>query len=172
MSTEPLLIPPAPPKERNWVAIGIGAAVGILALALLFLPRTGDKQAPTTPASAPLDPYATSLVISRLQMSTATNSLGGQLTYIDGRITNNGSLAVTAITAQTLFHSYSKEIAQNDTQPLKLIRTREPYVDVEPVSAAPIKPGTSADFRLIFDSVAQEWDGAYPEIRFVHIDAK
>jgi hypothetical protein len=172
VSTEPQLIPPVEPKERNWVAIGIGAAVLIFALALLFLPRTGDKQPPVTPVSAPLDPYAASLSVSSLQMSTATNSLGGQLTYIDGRITNSGSRTVTAVTAQTLFHSYSHEIAQNDTQPLKLIRTREPYIDVEPVSAAPIKPGASAEFRLIFDSVAQDWDGNYPEIRLVHIDAK
>ena len=39
-------------------------------------------------------------------------------------------------------------------------------------SAAPLKPGEQADFRLIFDTVAQDWDGAYPEIRIVRVDSK
>ena len=49
---------------------------------------------------------------------------------------------------------------------------REPYIDVEPVSAAPLRPGAEADFRLIFDSVSPDWDGAYPEIRILHVESK
>jgi hypothetical protein len=64
------------------------------------------------------------------------------------------------------------EVAQNETQPMKLIRTRDPYVDVQPISAAPLKPGDSQEFRLIFDTLANTWDGAYPEIRIVHVDTK
>ena len=46
----------------------------------------------------------------------------------------------------------AREVAQNETQQLMLIRTRDPYIDVEPVSAAPLKPGDGQDFRLIFDA--------------------
>jgi hypothetical protein len=46
----------------------------------------------------------------------------------------------------------------------------QPYIDVEPVSAAPIKPGDAADFRLIFDTVTPDWDGSYPEIRILRVD--
>ncbi|HSZ16799.1 MAG TPA: hypothetical protein VK764_06835, partial [Terracidiphilus sp.] len=60
---------------------------------------------------------------------------------------------------------------QNETQALKLIRTRDPYVDVEPVSAAPLHPGDGRDFRLIFDAVSPDWDGAYPEIRILHVES-
>jgi hypothetical protein len=76
---------------------------------------------------------------------------------------------VTGITVQVLFRDPAREVAQNETQPMNIIRTREPYIDVEPISAAPLKPGDSADFRLIFDTVAQDWDGAFPEIRVVHV---
>jgi hypothetical protein len=55
---------------------------------------------------------------------------------------------------------------------MKLIRMRDPYIDVEPMSAAPLKPGDGQDFRLIFDAVSQDWDGAYPEIRIIHVDTK
>ncbi len=172
MSTEPQLIPPEEPKERNWVVIGLVAAVVIVALALFLLPRSTGNNAPVTPVSAPLDPYAAALTISRLQLSTAENPLGAQQLYIDGRITNAGNKTVTAATVQILFRNFNREVAQNDTQPLRLIRTRDPYIDVQPISAAPIKPGASADFHLIFDSVTQEWDGAFPDIRLVHIETQ
>jgi hypothetical protein len=63
-------------------------------------------------------------------------------------------------------------VAQNETLPLKLIRIREPYVDLEPVSAAPLKPGDEHDFRFIFDAVSPDWNGAYPELRVIHVDSK
>jgi len=61
---------------------------------------------------------------------------------------------------------------QNDTQSLKLIRTRDPYVDVEPVAAAPLKPGDDKEFRLTFDGISQDWDGAFPELRIVRVESK
>jgi hypothetical protein len=33
-------------------------------------------------------------------------------------------------------------------------------------------PGADQDFRLIFDSVSPDWDGAYPEIRVVHVETR
>jgi hypothetical protein len=71
-----------------------------------------------------------------------------------------------------LFRDPAHEVAQNETHALNRIRTRDPYVDVEPLSAAPLKPRETADFRLIFDTVAQDWDGAYPEIRIIQVDSK
>jgi len=56
---------------------------------------------------------------------------------------------------QVLFRTFAHEVAQNETLPLRLIRMREPYIDLEPVSAAPLKPGGEQDFRLIFDAVTR-----------------
>ena len=33
-------------------------------------------------------------------------------------------------------------------------------------------PATSSDFRLIFDAVSPDWDGAYPEIRILRVETK
>jgi hypothetical protein len=71
-----------------------------------------------------------------------------------------------------LFRDAAHEVAQNETMPLKLIRTREPYVDIQPVSADPLHPGDERDFRLIFDAVHPDWDGAYPEVRILHVETK
>ena len=87
-------------------------------------------------------------------------------------MTNSGGKTVSGVLAQVLFRNVANEVAQNETQPLKFIRMRDPYIDLEPVSAAPLKPGDGQDFRLIFDAVTPDWNGAYPEIRIVHVDAK
>jgi len=131
------------------------------------------KSAPTvTPISAAMDPYSGNLTISNLAMSESSNLAGGKVTYLDGRIANNGNRTVTRITVQVLFRDPAHEVAQNETQPLKIIRTRDPYVDVEALSAAPLKPDEAEEFRLIFDTVARDWDGVFPEIRIIHVDTK
>jgi hypothetical protein len=173
VSTGPQLVRPPETQERNWVPLAVAAAIVLAVVGgwVLFLQH--GKSAPTvTPITAPADPYAGSLSISHLAMSESSNLAGGKVTYLDGQIANQGSRAVSGITVQVLFRDPAHEVAQNETQALKIIRTRDPYVDVEPVSAAPIKPGDVADFRLIFDTVAQDWDGAFPEIRIVHVDTK
>jgi hypothetical protein len=173
VSTPPQLelIRPAEPRERNWLPLAIAAAVVLIAAAVIFLVlEHGKPTASVTPISATPDAYAASLPVTNLAMSESANLAGGKVTYLDGHIANQGSRTVTGITVQVLFRNYAHEVAQNETQPLKLIRVREPYIDVEPVSAAPLKPGDGQDFRLIFDAVSPDWDGAYPELRVVHVD--
>ena len=175
MSTPPQLelIRPAEPRERNWLPLAIAAAVVLIAAAVIFLVlEHGKPTASVTPISATPDAYAASLPVTNLAMSESSNLAGGKLTYLDGHIQNKGDRTVTGITVQVLFRDYAHEVAQNETQPVKLIRMKEPYIDVQPVSAAPLAPGAEADFRLIFDKVSPDWDGAYPEIRIIRVDAK
>ena len=170
VSSGPQLTPPAQPRERNWLPLAIAAAaviaVGVVLL-VVYSHRGGPK---ATPPDTPLDAYAANLRVSNLAMSRSSNFIGAQITYLDGHIVNAGSRTVTSITAQVLFRDYTRIVTQNTTEPMQFIRTRTPYIDVEPVSAAPLKPGGEQDFRLVFDGVSPEWNGEYPEIRIVHVD--
>ena len=76
---------------------------------------------------------------------------------------------MTGITVQVAFRNDLKEIAQKETLPLSLIRTRDPYVDTQPVSASPLKPGEQRGFRLILDSMAPDWNEQYPEVRVIQV---
>jgi hypothetical protein len=176
VSTGPELVPPAEKPERNWLPLILAAAVVLLVAAIAILSlehgRNHGRGGVVTPIGAPLDPYAASLALTHLAMSESGNLVGGKVTYLDGQIANNGSRTVTGVTVQVLFRSYAHEVAQNETLHLKLIRVRQPYVDVEPLSAAPLKPGDQHDFRLIFDAVSPDWDGALPEIRILRVETK
>jgi Protein of unknown function (DUF2393) len=160
-------------RERTWIPMAIAAFVVLAVAAVLILAlQHGQRMPAVQPINTPTDPYAMFLPITDLQMSEAANFVGGKSTYVDGHITNRGTKIVKGITVQVLFRNFAREVAQNETQQMKLIRTREPYIDVEPISDAPIHPGETRDFRLIFDSVKPDWDGAYPEIRILHVETE
>jgi hypothetical protein len=153
--------------------MAIAATVVLVAAAGVVLLLEHNKPTVTvTPITAASDAYAASLPITGLAMSESANLTGGKVTYVDGHIANSGARTVTGITVQVLFRTFAHEVAQNQTMPLKFIRTREPYIDVEPVSAAPLQPGGRQDFRLIFDALSPDWDGAYPEIRVLRVETK
>lgn len=173
MNTGPQLIPPVEAPERNWFPIVIAAcAVSLVAVLFVLALQRGHKPPMVAPITAPTDPYAAHLSIGNIAMSEASNLTGGKVTYVDGHIANTGDRTVTGVAVQVLFRNAAHEVAQNETQQLKLIRTREPYIDVEPVAADPIKPGEGRDFRLIFDTVTPDWDGAYPELRILKVDTQ
>jgi hypothetical protein len=158
-------------RERNWLPLVV--AVVLVAAVIVASVIMGGRK-PTmgvTAITAGADPYATSLPLTNLAMSESANLAGGKVTYLDGHIANRGDQMVTGITVQVLFRNSGHEVAQNETLPLTLVRMREPYIDTEPVSAAPLKPGTEQDFRLIFDSVAADWAGETPEIRVLHVES-
>jgi len=152
--------------------IVIAAGVVVLVVAVVFFVTSRNRNSEVAPVTAAADPYAASLPITNLQMSESANLAGGKVTYLDGHIANKGSKTVSGITAQVLFRNYAHEVAQNESQPMMLIRTREPYIDTQPLSTAPIKPGEERDFRLSFDTVTPNWDGAYPEIRILRVQTQ
>lgn len=167
-------INPGAPKEPRaifpWVIAG---AVVLIVLAILLV--TGRRPAPSNPGGAGLatpDPYARSLTLSNIKMSESGTLLGAKQTYIDGNITNNGDKTLTGITVQVAFHDATGQIGQKNTMPMVLIRRREPSVDTVPVSAAPIAPGQTREFRLIFDQVTDSWNQQYPDIRVIAVESK
>jgi len=154
-----------------WIIAGVVVLLGLVLLVVLG----GRKTAPVSPGGAglaPPDPYAANLPITGVKMSESSNFAGGKVTYIDGKITNNGNQTISDITVQVGFHDYGNQLVQKETMPLALIRMREPYVDTQPVSAAPIKPSEQRDFRLVLDHVAQDWNGQYPEVRVIRVTGK
>ncbi len=161
---------PEPRSLLPWIVSGV---VVLLVLGVLLV--AGRHKLPVNPGGAGLaaaDPYAAQLTISHVQMSESANLSGGKVTYLDGEVANHGSQILRGITVQVAFRNALKQIAQKETMPLNLIRTREPYVDTQPMSAAPLAPGSSREFRLIFDHVTEDWDQQYPEVRVIEVVAK
>jgi hypothetical protein len=150
-----------------WGVAGLAVLVVIVVLVL-----AGRHKAATPTTIQPPAPYAANLQLSQLAMSESTSLSGGKSTFIDGHIKNTGNQTVTGITVQVLFRNNEAMPPQIETLPLSLIRTREPYVDTQPVSVAPLKSGDERDFRLIFESLPANWNMEMPEIRIIQVDTK
>ena len=146
-------------EPRNWLPWAIAAAVIVLAAIFLVVANRKGGQTATGP-----DPYAANVVFSGLHLSQATNFAGDQLTYVEGTVTNKGNRTVTALTARVVFGNDEGEPPQIQEVTVSLIRAREPYVDTVPVSASPLKPGASQDFRLTFDSSSPMWNQQIPAV--------
>jgi hypothetical protein len=146
-----------------------GLAVLVVVVVLVL---AGRHKAVSPATVQPLAAYAASLPLSQLAMSESTSLSGGKSTFIDGHVQNTGSQTVSGITVQVLFRNDEAMPPQIETLPLSLVRTREPYVDTQSVSAAPLKPGEERDFRLIFESIPSNWNTQIPEIRIIRVEAK
>jgi hypothetical protein len=164
----------APPAERGGFSPavwGVAALIVIVVVgALLYAGRKKPAPAPNT--LQPADAYAASLPLSQFAMSESENLSGGKLTYLDGHVRNAGDRTVSGITVQVVFENDLALAPQIDTVPLTLIRMKDPYIDTEAVSAAPLKPGDDREFRLTFEAVPDNWNTQMPMVRIIHTEFK
>jgi hypothetical protein len=154
------------------VAWAVAALVVLLVVVGMILASRGKGRANLNNSVEPLATYARDLPLSQLAMSESTSISGGKSTFIDGHIKNTGNSTVIGITVQVLFGNAEGSTPTIDTLPLTLIRTRQPYIDTQSVASSPLKPGDERDFRLIFESIPENWNMQMPEIRIIEVETK
>jgi len=154
--------------KASW---GVAALVVVLLVGGLIVATHRKPEAPANTLQPPAA-YASSLPLSQLAMSESTSLSGGKSTFVDGHIKNTGDQTVNGVTVQVLFANDEAMPPQVETLPLALIRTHEPYVDTQPVSVAPLKPGDDREFRLIFESIPANWNTQMPEVRVIRASTK
>jgi hypothetical protein len=162
------------PSEDGGVPVMAWVIAGVVVLAVVVSLIFASRHKAATPGNTiqPLAAYAANLPMSQFAMSESTSLSGFKSTFVDGHIHNAGSQTVTSITVQVLFRNDENLAPQIETLPLTLIRTREPYIDTQSVSAAPLKPGDDRDFRLIFESIPGNWNFQMPEVRIIQVQTK
>jgi hypothetical protein len=151
-----------PDHSRVFIVVAIAVVVGLVLIAA-FLLREPTRTAPQIP------PYASKLKISDLKMSQAQNFVGASVTYIDGNISNSGDKIVSHTVVRVTFRDSYGQVAQIEEVPIKLLQTSGPYPDTVDLAAAPLAPGQTKPFRLIFEHVSEQWNQAYPELQIVAV---
>src|SRR6476660_3488503 len=160
---------PTPTVERDtsqrtiFVAIAVVAVLaGLVALIMRAKPK---------PVVGP-PPYAANLKFSDLKLSQAQNFVGATVTYVDGTVGNTGGKTVTHVSIRVTFKDLYDQVAQVEDVPLKVLRTAGPYPDTADLSVAPLAPGETKPFRLIFEHVSEQWNQAYPQLQVTNVTAK
>jgi Protein of unknown function (DUF2393) len=157
---------PAEQPKLPIAAWSVAVLVVLLVVGGLLLSGRGKPvAAPNT--LQPTDAYAASLPLTQLAMSQSESLSGGKSTYLDGHIQNTGQKTVVGVTVQVVFQNDEALPPRIETVPVALIRTHEPYIDTELVSAEPLKPGDDREFRLTFETMPSNWNQQMPEVRIV-----
>ena len=159
---------PVAEERDNSRIIIVGAVVLVIAImvGIAFLLREPPRRV------APPSPYITQLKLSDFKMSAAENFIGHTVSYIDGSITNTGDKTVTRVMVEVNFQDSIGQLAQREELPLRVIRANGAYNEPVDLNVAPLSPGQSAPFRLTFDSISQQWNRQYPQIRITDATTK
>ncbi len=163
-----------PAEGSGGVPVAAWAVAALVVLVVVLGLVFAGRRKSGAPANSvqPLAAYAANLPLTQLAMSDSTSISGGKSTFVDGHVKNTGGATVTGITVQALFGNGEGSAPQINTLPLMLVRTRQPYVDTQSVGASPLKPGEERDFRLIFESLPQNWNMEAPEMRLVGVETR
>jgi hypothetical protein len=164
------LIQPSPVAEerdtsKRTILIAIAVVVAVVGIVALIL-----RESPKASFGPP--PYAANLKFSDLKMSQAQNFVGATVTYVDGTLTNTGDKTVTHSVVQVTFKDLYGQVAQIETVPVKVLQTGGPYLDTVDLTASPLAPGQSKQFRLIFEHLSGQWNQAYPDLQITDVTVK
>jgi len=160
---------PGQGENTRWRPMAIAVTVVVIVGALLWFLSRGKSNAPVQPAVAP---YSADLQVGDLRLSTAENFVGGRVTYLQGKITNTGTQVVTGALVETIFRNDLGEVVDRQTQPLRISAAPLGNPDWVLLSAAPLAPSQSGEFRLTFEHISADWNMGYPELRFPKVDTR
>jgi hypothetical protein len=175
--SEPLSAPPQhEPSRGPWVGLGIGALIVIAVIVyLVYSSRASStryERRAEIMQSAPADPYAAQLKLSDIKMLEAENFVGGKSIYVEGKITNTGDKTVTGATVEGTFNNSLNQIVQRENHNLMIIRAREPADDIVALTASPLEPGQTKEFRMTFEHISADWNGQYPKVEVKLVTTK
>jgi hypothetical protein len=119
---------------------------------------------------APL--YAANLQVQDLRLSTAENFVGGRVTYLEGKMANNGDKSVTGAQLETVFRNTLGEVVDRQEQPVRVEAAPLGHQDWVSLNVSPLGPGRVASFRLTFEHISADWNQGYPELKFTSVQTK
>ncbi len=165
------LIEPSPlnSEERESklipMLVGLTFVVVVVGLAVVLL-----REKPRVVTAPPA--YVANVKISDLKTSAAENFVGASVNYVDGTVTNAGDKTLTHAVVQVTFKDGMGQVAQAEPVPLRILQKSVRYDDAVDLSASPLPPGGSAQFRLTFEHISAEWNHEYPDVTVIDVSTK
>jgi hypothetical protein len=156
------------PRNDHGVSTLIIILIVSVALAAVFavfviqqhhaVTRPAAVAAARPPLSAEQKAYLGSLAFADFHMSAAANFLGDTVTYLDGRVTNQGAKPVRSLDVELNFVDTLNQVV--------LRETAHPLAD----RATPLQPGDTQAFRVTFEHVPVDWNQAPPTAKPVYVE--
>jgi hypothetical protein len=142
---------------KRTVAVSILVALAALG-AVWFVLR--PAAAPSPVSAAPTEEekaYVSKISVTGGRMSAAQNYLGDTITYLDAKITNEGSRQVRDVELQLEYTDTLGQIVLRDTTHAVSPRF------------LPLPPGKTRDFQVSYDHMPADWNQAPPKITVIRV---
>ncbi len=120
--------------------------------------RPAAVAAARPPLSAEQKAYLGSLAFADFHMSAEANFLGDTVTYLDGKVTNQGAKLVRSLDVDLNFVDTLNQVV--------LRETAHPLAD----RATPLQPGETKAFRVTFEHMPVDWNQAPPTAKAVYVE--
>jgi len=165
MAEEPATTIPSEPgenrEEKPSLPVGVITALAFGAVVLVGLyvlvARQSGSQTLTGPSRDAVA-YAEQLSVAELRMSAEENFLGQEVVYLDGKLANRGDKAVRQLTVRLYFRDTLNQVVLRDDQ--EVIKAR----------SAPLLPGETREFRLLFDRIPDSWNQQVPQFQLLSLE--
>ncbi len=143
------------------LCVGVLLAGVVAALLLVQRPPSSGTASAVSAGQVPSleqKAYFGSLEFSDLHMSAAENFLGNTVTYLDGRVRNQGTRTLRRLDVELNLVDTLKQVV--------LRETAHPLTD----HVAPLKPGEARAFRVTFEHMPVDWNHAPPTVTPVYAE--
>jgi hypothetical protein len=134
-----------------WILVALGAMTALMAGWTLLRPRVAPSGAPS-PITAEEKAYLSKISVSEARMSAAQNFLGDTVTYLNGKIANQGSRPVRDVELQLEYVDMIGQVVLRDSA--HAVSSRLP----------PLQPGETRAFQVSYDHMPADWNQAPPKI--------
>jgi len=131
----------------------IAGLLPVIGAAWWYVDREASKPPVQAALTAEAKNYVRNLKLSQVQMKATANYTGAR-DQVEGQITNNGDRTLARVELNCIFY---------DVNGMVVLRERVPIVK------APLKPGETANFRLPFEGVSENWNQTLPQLVIAHI---
>lgn len=139
-----------------WILIAAAVLTVLVAGFVLF--RRAPAPSGARPAfTADEMAYLSKIVVTDARMSAAQNFIGDTITYLDAKITNQGSKTVREMELRLEFVDSLGQVVLRDT--------------AHPVTprSLPLEPGKTRSFQVSFDHMPADWNQAPPKITVTYV---
>jgi hypothetical protein len=139
-----------------WILVAF-AAIAALFAGWVLLRGPAESSGPREPLTGEEKAYLSKIRVTDARMSAAQNYLGDTITFLDARITNQGSKPVRDVEVQLEFVDTFDQVVLRDST--HAVTTRMP----------PLDPGKTRAFRVSYDRMPAEWNLASPKITVTRV---
>ena len=139
-----------------WILIALGAIAALVGGWIWLRSHVEPSGAPAA-LTADEKAYLSKISVTGARMSVAQNFLGDTITFLDAKVTNQGSRTVRDVELKLEYvDTFGQVVLRNFTHAIS-------------ARALPLPPGKTRDFQVSYDHRHADWNQAPPKITVTRI---